>query len=97
MVKTLRRIRTVKKSWDSDNALKSTYKGIIGKYQLRLYIFLALGYGIVAAWLTEMPAFARKNFKIKSIVFELCVFLWNIQYYLRNILIVHRIIRIFPI
>ncbi|CAF1005749.1 unnamed protein product [Adineta steineri] len=58
MTKTLRNVKTFKKSWDSDKALKSTYKGLFGKYQLRAYLFVALGYGIVAAWLTEMPAFA---------------------------------------
>ncbi|UJR16095.1 hypothetical protein I4U23_003007 [Adineta vaga] len=58
MTKTLRNVKTSKKSWDSDKALKSTYKGLFGKYQLRAYLFVALGYGIIAAWLTEMPTFA---------------------------------------
>ncbi|CAF1018617.1 unnamed protein product [Adineta ricciae] len=58
MTKALQNAKTLKKSWDSDKALKSTYKGLFGKYQLRVYLFVALGYGIVAAWLTEMPVFA---------------------------------------
>jgi hypothetical protein len=67
MVKTLRSIKTFKRSWDPDKAIKCTYKGLFGKYQLRAYLFLALGYGIVAAWLTEMPTFACKNLEIKFI------------------------------
>ena len=58
MVRALRSVKTFKKSWDSDKALKSTYEGKFPKHQLRAFIFLALGYAIVAAWLTEMPAFA---------------------------------------
>jgi hypothetical protein len=66
MTKTLRNVKTFKKSWDSDKALKSTHKGLFGKYQLRAYLFVALGYGIIAAWLTEMPAFACKYFPIEE-------------------------------
>ncbi len=62
MTKALRGVKTLKKTWDSDKAIKCTYKGLFGKYQLRAYLLLVLGYGIVAAWLTEMPTFARKNF-----------------------------------
>ncbi len=62
MTKALRSVKTLKKTWDSDKAIKSTYKGLFGIYQLRAYLLLALGYGIVAAWLTEMPIFACKNF-----------------------------------
>jgi len=65
MIKLSRNIKTFKRSWDPDKALKSTYKGLFGKYQLRAYLFLALGYGIITAWLTEMPTFACKNFRIK--------------------------------
>ena len=61
MARALRSVKTFKKSWDSDKALKSTYQGKVGKHQLRAYIFLVLGYAIVVAWLAEMPAFARKN------------------------------------
>jgi hypothetical protein len=67
MVKTFRSIKTFKRSWDPDKAIKCTYNGLFGKYQLRAYLFLALGYGIVAAWLTEMPTFACKNLEIKFI------------------------------
>ncbi len=59
MTRALRSVKTFKKSWDSDKALKSTYQGKFGKHQLRAYIFLALGYAIIVAWLTEMPIFAR--------------------------------------
>jgi uncharacterized membrane protein YesL len=62
MARALRSVKTFKKSWDADKALKSTYKGKFGKHQLRAYIFLALGYAIIIAWLTEMPAFACKKF-----------------------------------
>lgn len=62
MARALRSVKTFKKSWDADKALASTYKGRFGKYQLRAYIFLALGYAITVAWLTEMPVFARKLF-----------------------------------
>ncbi|CAF2518312.1 unnamed protein product [Rotaria sp. Silwood2] len=58
MARALRSVKTFKKSWDSDKALKSTYKGKFGKHQLRAYIFLVLGYAVVVAWLTEMPVFA---------------------------------------
>lgn len=58
-------IRVYRKTWDSDRALKSTYKGLFGKYQIRAYILLALGYGVTMAWLAKMPAFARKNFSRK--------------------------------
>ncbi|CAF1084013.1 unnamed protein product [Adineta steineri] len=58
MARALRSIKTFKKSWDSDKALKSTYEGKPAKYQLRAYIFLALGYAVTAAWLAEMPTFA---------------------------------------
>jgi hypothetical protein len=61
MARALRSVKTFKKSWDSDKALKSTYQGRFGKHQLRAYIFLALGYAVVAAWLTEMPVFACKK------------------------------------
>jgi len=62
MARALRSVKTFKKSWDADKALKSTYQGKkFGLYQLRAYIFLAFGYAIVAAWLTEMPTFARKK------------------------------------
>ncbi|CAF2516993.1 unnamed protein product [Rotaria sp. Silwood2] len=47
-----------RKTWDSDKALKSTHKGLFGKHQLRVYLFLAMSYAIVGAWLTEMPSFA---------------------------------------
>ncbi|UJR30512.1 hypothetical protein I4U23_018042 [Adineta vaga] len=58
MARALRSVKTFKKSWDADKALKNTYKGKFGLYQLRAYIFLVLGYAIVAAWITEMPTFA---------------------------------------
>ncbi|CAF1078642.1 unnamed protein product [Rotaria sordida] len=58
MARALRSVKTFKKSWDSDKALKSTYKGKFGKHQLRAYIFLVLGYAVVVAWLAEMPTFA---------------------------------------
>lgn len=61
MTKTLRTAKTPKKSWDADKALRSTYSRWFGKYQLRAYLLVALGYGIVAAWITEMPVFARKK------------------------------------
>lgn len=60
MARVLRSVKTFKKSWDSDKALKSTYNGRFGKHQLRAYIILALGYAVIAAWLTEMPTFACK-------------------------------------
>jgi len=61
MARALRSVKTFKKSWDSDKALKSTYQGKFGKHQLRAYIILALGYAVIAAWLTEMPVFACMN------------------------------------
>lgn len=61
MARALRSVKTFKKSWDSDKALKSTYQGKVGKHQLRAYIFLVLGYAVVVAWLAEMPAFACKD------------------------------------
>ena len=64
MTRGTRIAKLSKKTWDSDRAIKSTYKGLFGKYQLRAYLLLALAYGIVAAWLTEMPAFARKNISL---------------------------------
>jgi len=63
MINGVRNVKTYKRSWDPDKALKSTYKGLFGKHQLRVYIFLALGYGVIAAWLTEMPTFACKILK----------------------------------
>jgi hypothetical protein len=65
MIRSLRHVKSYKRSWDSDKALKSTYKGLFGKHQLRVYILLAVGYAVVAAWLAEMPAFACKNFEIE--------------------------------
>jgi hypothetical protein len=62
MTRALRSVKTFKKSWDADKALKSTYQGKFGKHQLRAYILLALGYAIIVAWLTEMPKFACKKF-----------------------------------
>ena len=59
MARAFRSVKTFKKSWDSDKALKSTYEGKFGKHQLRAYIFLALGYAVIAAWLAKMPTFAR--------------------------------------
>ncbi|CAF4846667.1 unnamed protein product [Rotaria socialis] len=47
-----------KKIWDSDKALRNTHQGLLSKYQIRVYIFLALGYAVIGAWLMEMPAFA---------------------------------------
>lgn len=61
MARALRSVKTFKKSWDADKALKSTYQGKCGKYQLRAYIFLALGYAIVVAWMAEMPTYARRT------------------------------------
>jgi len=69
MARALRSVKTFKKSWDADKALKSTYKGKFGKHQLRAYIFLALGYAVIAAWLTEMPVFAC----MKLIFFFVCL------------------------
>lgn len=72
MARGTRNTKLLKKTWDSDKAIKSTYKGLVGKYQLRAYLLLALAYGIVAAWLTEMPAFARKNkslFQLIDLIF----------------------------
>ncbi|CAF0758292.1 unnamed protein product [Rotaria sordida] len=57
MAKTLPNVKS-QKTWDSDKALKSTHKGLFGKYQLRTYLLLALGYGVIGAWLAEMPSFA---------------------------------------
>lgn len=62
MARALRSVKTFKKSWDSDKALKSTYSGKFGKHQIRAYIVLAFGYAIIASWLTEMPEFACKYF-----------------------------------
>lgn len=61
MARVLRSVKTFKKSWDSDKALKNTYQGKVGKYQLRAYIFLAFGYAVVLGWLAEMPTYARKT------------------------------------
>jgi len=58
MARVLRSVKTFKKSWDSDKALKNTYQGKVGKYQLRAYIFLAFGYAVVLGWLAEMPTYA---------------------------------------
>ncbi|CAF3345485.1 unnamed protein product [Rotaria sp. Silwood1] len=55
--KTLLNVKP-QKTWDSDKALKSTHKGLFGKHQLRVYLFLVLGYAVVGAWLTKMPSFA---------------------------------------
>ena len=88
MNKALRTTRTFRKTWDSDKAIKGTYNGLFGKYQLRAYLLVVLGYGIVAAGLAEMPTFACKYF----LVFRLNLFLQsNLQYYHRNISIVHHI------
>jgi len=73
MARALRSVKTFKKSWDADKALKSTYQGKFGKHQLRAYIILTLGYAIVAAWLTEMPIFA-----CMKLIFVLIRFLLNI-------------------
>ena len=61
MARALRSVKTFKKSWDSDKALKSTYQGKVGKHQLRAYLFLVLGYAVVVGWLAEMPTFACEN------------------------------------
>ena len=61
MARALRSVKTFKKSWDSDKALKSTYQGKVGKHQLRAYLVLVLGYAVVVAWLAEMPAFACEH------------------------------------
>jgi hypothetical protein len=60
MARALRSVKTFKKSWDSDKALKSTHQGKFGKHQLRAYIFLTLGYAIIVAWLADMPLYACK-------------------------------------
>jgi hypothetical protein len=65
MARALRSVKTFKKSWDSDKALKSTYQGKFGKHQIRAYIFLAIGYAVIVAWLAEMPVFACKEFLLR--------------------------------
>ena len=62
MPKGMHHIKSYAKTWDSDKALKSTHKGVLGKYQLRAYLLLLFGYAVVAAWLTAMPTFAREIF-----------------------------------
>ena len=61
MTKIVHPAKIIKKNWDADKALRSTYDGLLGQHQLRAYILLALGYGIVAAWLTAMPIFACRK------------------------------------
>ena len=70
MPKTVHHVKSYAKAWDSDKALKSTHKGPVGKYQLRAYLLVVLGYAVVAAWLTAMPTFARKTFdrRIRTIL-----------------------------
>ncbi|CAF4861632.1 unnamed protein product, partial [Rotaria magnacalcarata] len=58
MNKILANSKAPKRIWDSDKALGSTHQGLLSKYQIRAYIFLALGYAVIGAWLMEMPAFA---------------------------------------
>ena len=70
MTKTVHNAKITKRNWDADKALRSTYDGLFGQHQLRAYILLALGYGIVGAWLTSMPIFAcrkhRTNLSVPS-------------------------------
>ena len=60
MPKAIRSVKTFRRIWDSDKALRSTHKGPFDKYQLRAYLFIILGYAVIVAWLTAMPIFARK-------------------------------------
>ena len=60
MPKTVRSVKTFRRTWDSDKALRSTHRGYFDKYQLRAYLFIVLGYAVIVAWLTAMPIFARK-------------------------------------
>ncbi|CAF1158012.1 unnamed protein product [Didymodactylos carnosus] len=61
MARVLRSVKTLKRSWDSDKALKSTFTGFIGKHQLRAYLVLCFGYAVIGSWLNNVPTFARIN------------------------------------
>ncbi|CAF0759751.1 unnamed protein product [Didymodactylos carnosus] len=57
MVRAVRTVKNIKKSWDSDKALKSTYTGFIGKHQLRAYLILCFGYAVIVSWINNAPNF----------------------------------------
>ena len=75
MTRTLRSVKTFKKSWDADKALRSTSRGNFGKYQFRAFIFLALGYAIIVGWVAGMPVFACKNFFLIRFLLSICIVL----------------------
>jgi hypothetical protein len=51
-----------KRIFDTDNALKGSFNGWWGKWQIITYIFFVLGYAIVIGWINRLPDYTRKFF-----------------------------------
>jgi hypothetical protein len=56
-----------KRIFDTDNALKGSFNGWWGKWQIITYIFFVLGYSIVIGWINRLPDYTCKfnNVEIK--------------------------------
>jgi hypothetical protein len=46
-----------KRIFDTDNALKGSFNGLFGKWQLIAYSFLVFGYAVIAGWIDNLHNF----------------------------------------
>ena len=49
-----------KRIFDTDNALKGSFDGRFGKWQLLSYSMLTIGFSIISAWLSNLTTYTRK-------------------------------------
>ena len=49
-----------KRIFDTDNALKGSFNGWWGKWQIITYIFFVLAYAIIVGWIQRLPDFTCK-------------------------------------
>lgn len=48
-----------KRIFDTDNALKGSFNGLIGKWQLITYCSLVFAYAIIAGWIHNLHDYTR--------------------------------------
>jgi hypothetical protein len=65
-----------KRIFDTDNALKGSFNGWWGKWQIITYIFFVLGYAIVIGWINRLPDYTCKLISLYSkFKIQFCYFL----------------------
>jgi hypothetical protein len=49
-----------KRIFDTDNALKGSFNGRFGKWQLLSYSILTLAFAIISSWISKLTIYTRK-------------------------------------